>query len=92
MKLKTTSVLLALVMLLSCVLVSNLPVNAIDTAKQTVSSKSTGPQSKIQGSAILHCFDWSYNSIKNNLSAIKAAGYTAVQTSPVQPAKDYNGN
>ena len=39
---------------------------------------------------MLHCFDWSYTNIKNNLDAIKAAGYTAVQTSPVQPPKDYN--
>ena len=63
--------------------------HAVDTAK-TPTSKSTGPQSQIQGSAILHCFNWSYNSIKNNLDAIKDAGYTAVQTSPVQPAKDYS--
>ncbi len=47
-------------------------------------------QSIVQGGTILHCFDWSYNEIRANLSAIKAAGYTAVQTSPVQPAKDYN--
>ncbi len=92
MKLKITSIVLALVMLLSCIVISNIPVNAVDTAKNATSGGSTGPQSKIQGSAILHCFDWSYNSIKNNLQAIKDAGYTAVQTSPVQPPKDYSSS
>ena len=92
MKLKVISLVLTLVMLMSCVVTAQVSVNAVDTAKSTTSGGSTDPLSHIQGSAILHCFDWSYNSIKNNLSAIKAAGYTAVQTSPVQPAKDYSGS
>ena len=49
-------------------------------------------QAQIQGSAILHCFCWSYNNIKAKLPEIAAAGYTAVQTSPVQRPKDYNSN
>ena len=40
-------------------------------------------QEIVQGGAILHCFDWSYNEIRANLQAIKDAGYTAVQTSPL---------
>ena len=47
-------------------------------------------QEIVQGGAILHCFDWSYNEIRANLQDIKDAGYVAVQTSPVQPAKDFN--
>ena len=48
---------------------------------------------KIADGPILHCFNWSMNNIKNNLSAIKAAGYRAVQISPMQPQKDpYSGN
>ncbi len=85
---------LAVCMIFSCFLAvdfTSVDANAalVDTA--TVSA-STGPQSQIQGSAILHCFNWSYNSIKNNLQAIKDAGYTAVQTSPVQSPKDYNSS
>ena len=38
---------------------------------------------------ILHCFDWSFNTIKENLPEIAAAGYTTIQTSPVQQPKDY---
>ena len=49
-------------------------------------------QAIVQGGAILHCFDWSYNEIRAALPDIAAAGYVAVQTSPVQPAKDYNGS
>ena len=49
-------------------------------------------QDTIQGGAILHCFDWSYNAIRERIPEIAAAGYTAVQTSPVQPPKDYNAS
>ncbi len=98
MRKKITSIVLALCMLLSCIVVSSLPVNAVDTRESgtealvsdVTSAASTGPQNKIQGSAILHCFNWSYNSIKENLKSIKDAGYTAVQTSPVQTPKDYS--
>ena len=38
---------------------------------------------------ILHAFNWSYNSIKQNLPQIKAAGYSTVQTSPVTQPKNY---
>lgn len=45
-----------------------------------------GLMKNIQGSAILHCFDWKYNDIKAELKSIAEAGFTAVQTSPAQPA------
>ena len=42
---------------------------------------------------ILHCFDWSLNNIRSNLSNIKQAGFNKIQISPMQPQKDpYNGN
>ena len=41
---------------------------------------------------ILHAYNWTFNNIKSQLKAIKDAGYTAVQTSPVQPPKDYNSS
>ena len=46
----------------------------------------------VQGGAILHCFNWSYSEILIHLPEIAAAGYTAVQTSPVQQPKDYKYN
>lgn len=45
---------------------------------------------KVGDGVMLHAFNWSYNTIKENLPAIAAAGYTTVQTSPVQQPKDYS--
>lgn len=81
MKKKLLSILLVL-----CLLVSML-ISAVPAAADSVE---TYAQATVQGSAILHCFDWSYNAIKAALPEIAAAGYTAVQTSPVQQPKDYN--
>ena len=44
------------------------------------------PASNDEG-IILHAFCWKYKDIKNNLEAIKNAGYKMVQTSPVQQPK-----
>ncbi len=44
------------------------------------------PSSNDEG-IILHAFNWKYQDIKNNLNAIKDAGYKMVQTSPVQQPK-----
>ena len=44
------------------------------------------PTSNDEG-IILHAFNWKYEDIKNNLEAIKNAGYKMVQTSPVQQPK-----
>jgi len=38
----------------------------------------------IQDGAMLQAFCWSFNTIKDNMDEIAAAGYTAVQTSPIQ--------
>ncbi len=49
-------------------------------------------QANVQDGVILHAFNWSYNSIKENLASIAAAGYSTVQTSPVQQPKDYSSS
>lgn len=47
----------------------------------------------MQGSTIFHAFNWSMDNIKTNLDSIKAAGFTSIQISPMQPQKDpYQGN
>ena len=43
----------------------------------------------IQDGTILHAWNWSMKAIKDNMAVIKEAGYTAVQTSPMQTQKDY---
>lgn len=92
---KITSIALAFCVFVSAIAIGNFSVSAVKTTSETVASPvdSDHPelaQDTIQGSAILHCFCWSYDTIRQNLADIKAAGYTAVQTSPVQPPKDYN--
>lgn len=42
-----------------------------------------------QQGVTLHCWNWSYNNIKKYMKDIAAAGFTSVQTSPVQQPKDY---
>ncbi|MBE6135928.1 MAG: starch-binding protein [Erysipelotrichaceae bacterium] len=42
-----------------------------------------------KGQNILHAFDWPIATILANLDAIKAQGFNAIQTSPLQPVKDY---
>ena len=43
----------------------------------------------IQDNTVLHCWNWSMNTIKNNLEDIANAGFKTIQLSPMQPQKDY---
>ena len=45
--------------------------------------------SQVQGSSILHCWNWSYKTIEEHMELIAESGYTAIQTSPAQQPKDY---
>lgn len=48
---------------------------------------STSLPSNTKDGAILHAFDWSFTTIKDELPKIAAAGYKSVQVSPVQGTK-----
>lgn len=41
----------------------------------------------IQDGTILHCFDWKYTDIKDELENIAKAGFTSIQTSPAQASE-----
>lgn len=41
----------------------------------------------IQDGLTLHCWNWSYSNIQQRMADIAAMGYTAIQTSPIQQAK-----
>lgn len=88
MKRRLISVLIAVCMVLSVIAVTAVT----DVSATSGTADAQYSQDTIQGGAVLHCFSWSYKDIEANLQAIKAAGYTAVQTSPVQTPKDYNAN
>lgn len=47
-------------------------------------TNSYGIPEKIQDGNILHCFNWTFNDIKNALPDIAEAGFGAIQVSPVQ--------
>ena len=67
------------------------PLTAITANAATTASSTTdyGLADKSQQGVILHCWNWSYKNIKKYMKDIAAAGYTSVQTSPVQQPKDY---
>lgn len=50
-------------------------------------SVSAATVSDIQDGVTLHCWNWSFKAIEDNMAAIARAGYTAIQTSPIQQAK-----
>ena len=58
-------------------------------AEENTAAADYGLAERSADGVILHCFDWSFSTIKQNLPQIAAAGYTTVQTSPVQQPKDY---
>ena len=42
----------------------------------------------IQNGVTLHCWNWSFAEIERNMALIAEMGFTAIQTSPVQPLKE----
>lgn len=45
------------------------------------------PTNPIQDAVTLHCWNWSFTEIEANMEKIAAMGYRAIQTSPIQAAK-----
>ena len=73
------------------VITPNTVANAFTTGVTNPSSEAVaeyGLQEDVQDGVILHCWDWSFNNIKEQMPQIAAAGYSAVQTSPIQEAKE----
>lgn|GEM_PF-651158 len=58
----------------------------LSTTATAAPAEEYGLVENIQDGVILHCFDWKYSDIKEELPQIAKAGFSAVQTSPVQPA------
>lgn len=52
---------------------------------------SSNQQVSMKEGTILHAWCWSFNAIKENMAAIKEAGYTSVQTSPINAVVVGNG-
>lgn len=82
----TISMLLVLSTILTCS--PNIVIANADTSGSSEITKLTTDEK--QG-VILHAWNWSFNTVKDNLDDIAAAGYTAIQVSPIQVNKDING-
>lgn len=57
------------------------------SADSVTSNQAYGLSQSIEGSQILHCWCWSFNTIKNEIPNIAAAGFSAIQTSPISECK-----
>jgi alpha-amylase len=74
----------------SCCTAKSEDVENIDTQlNATTTLPNATLANSIDNGNIFHAWDWSMSTIKANLDSIKAAGFTTIQTSPMQPQKDY---
>ncbi len=65
-------------------------VTALAPRQQKEADNSLITRDHIQHGAILHAFCWNFNTIADNMADIADAGYTAVQTSPINECLDTN--
>lgn len=82
---KTLSAVLSVIMVLSSFVFLNANIDAAtQQTKQTAAvQNSYGLTENINEGTILHAWCWSFNTIKENLQKIAEAGFTSVQTSPI---------
>lgn len=88
---QSLSVLLCLVMLFSVLSLTGCDKTNTDNKNNTDTSGSDATQASVEfttpknmeNGTILHCFSWDFNTIKNSMEDIAAAGYSAIQTSPI---------
>ena len=78
------TILRVLCLMLALVLVAGISFTAVPA--QATEPVAPGTRDT-QGDITLHCWNWSFNEITANMERIAALGYTVVQTSPIQVAK-----
>ena len=81
---KPLAVLLAVLMLATAFSFS---VSGAETSDNSTSAKNYHLAPKIHDGAILHAWCWSFKTIKEQLPQIAEAGFTSVQTSPINQCK-----
>lgn len=90
MKRKIIAKLVMTTLLLSIIVSPSINSNFLYGRFSTVAYAATSSSlpSSIKDGVILHAFDWSFDTIKNELPNIAVAGYKTVQVSPVQGTKE----
>ena len=83
MKKRLLSLTLIVCLIISCVMSIGFSASAesVDTAP---TGEDYGLAQSCEDGNILHCFNWTLNQIKEELPNIAEAGFTSVQTSPLQ--------
>ncbi len=89
MKNRLLSLILILCLMLSCVAIGSFTVSAAPAEISADEAADYGIPDRCEDGNILHCFNWTLAQIKAELPNIAKAGFTAVQTSPLQP---HDGN
>lgn len=75
------SILLALTFVFSSFMCMTFVAQAEDSEPSPINEY--GKVENIEGGNILHCWCWSFENIRKNMKTIADAGYSAVQTSPI---------
>lgn len=102
MKKRIITLIIAGAMLCSLASCSQTPAGTGGTSQPTQATEATQPGAEnkqlgtkgeyelaadIEHGAILHAWCWSFNTIKENMKDIAQAGYTSIQTSPINECK-----
>ncbi len=80
---RTLCLILSLCMMFSCAVVAECA--TVDTSAVSADYVLAD---NVQDGQILQCWNWSFDNIRDNMALIAEQGFTAVQTSPVQPTKE----
>lgn len=89
---KTLSLIVTLCMAVSIFVLPAVPVNAAVEYTEPAAAADYGLADSVQEGVILHAWNWSFNNIKAQMKTIAESGYTAIQTSPIQIAKENTKN
>ena len=93
MKKKFISKLITFILVFNIALLPSDKLNLFSkyTGQIVYAADSTTLPSNTKDGVILHAFDWSFNTIKNQLPNIASSGYKSIQVSPVQGTKANGG-
>lgn len=61
------------------------------STSEEINSEDYGLADRVEDGEILHAWNWKISEIERLLPQIAAAGFSTIQTSPMQPQKDYLG-
>ena len=75
------------VLMMVFLVVQLLPVLVFAQADPAVALSENGLAADVEDGAILHTWCWSYDTVKENISEIAAAGFSAIQVSPLSECK-----